>query len=80
MQGEMLAGPKRNENEEYMRILKDGGVLASEMETSILFTLGQLYSQQFIKEGGSPSAHRSSAGCHRRDHALCRQIHRGRCY
>ena len=51
---EMLAGPKRNENEEYMRILKDGGVLASEMETSILFTLGQLYSQQFIKEGGSP--------------------------
>jgi uridine phosphorylase len=51
---EMLVGPKRRESEEYMRILKDGGVLASEMETSILFTLGQVYSQQFISEGGRP--------------------------
>lgn len=51
---EMLVGPKRRENEEYMRILKDGGVLASEMETSILFTLGQLYSRQFAGEVGRP--------------------------
>ncbi|HOJ79537.1 MAG TPA: nucleoside phosphorylase [Clostridiales bacterium] len=51
---EMLVGPKRLENEEYMRILKDGGVLASEMETSILFTLGQVYSQQFVREGDRP--------------------------
>ncbi|HOQ07947.1 MAG TPA: nucleoside phosphorylase [Clostridiales bacterium] len=51
---EMLVGPKRRENEEYMQILKDSGVLASEMETSILFTLGQIYSHQFIKEGGRP--------------------------
>jgi uridine phosphorylase len=51
---EMLVGPKRRENEEYMRVLKDGGVLASEMETSILFTLGQIYSHQYISEGTAP--------------------------
>ena len=51
---EMLAGPKRRDNEEYMRVLKDGGVLASEMETSILFTLGQVYSQQYVRDGGKP--------------------------
>lgn len=51
---EMLVGPKRRENEEYMRILKDGGVLASEMETSILFTLGQVYGHRFDREGGRP--------------------------
>lgn len=51
---EMLVGPKRRENEEYMRVLKDSGVLASEMETSILFTLGQLYSRQFAREGDRP--------------------------
>ncbi len=53
---EMLVGPKRRENEEYMRLLKEGGVLASEMETSILFTLGQIYSHQNIKNGKPPIA------------------------
>ena len=57
---EMLVGPKRRESEEYMRILKDGGVLASEMETSILFTLGQVYSQQFISEGAGPCSQAQS--------------------
>ncbi len=51
---EMGAGPKRRENEEYMRLLKEGGVLASEMETSILFTLGQIYSQQCRRAGNTP--------------------------
>lgn len=51
---EMGAGPKRRENEEYMRLLKEGGVLASEMETSILFTLGQIYSQQNRRAGAAP--------------------------
>ncbi len=51
---EMGVGPKHSENEEYMKLLKAGGVLASEMETSILFTLGQIYSQQFKKAGETP--------------------------
>lgn len=51
---EMGAGPKRRENEEYMELLKEGGVLASEMETSILFTLGQIYSQQRRRAGRAP--------------------------
>lgn len=51
---EMGAGPKRRENEEYMRLMKEGGVLASEMETSILFTLGQIYGQQNRRAGRAP--------------------------
>ncbi|NLK85986.1 MAG: nucleoside phosphorylase [Clostridiaceae bacterium] len=51
---EIGAGPMCRENEEYMRLLKEGGVLASEMETSILFTLGQVYSQQCRNAGKAP--------------------------
>ncbi len=51
---EMGVGPKRRENEEYMRLLKEGGVLASEMETSILFTLGQVFSLQNRRAGRAP--------------------------
>lgn len=51
---EMGVGPKHRENEEYMKMLKEGGVLASEMETSILFTLGQIYSQHYRSAGGTP--------------------------
>jgi uridine phosphorylase len=50
----MGVGPKSRENGEYMKLLKEGGVLASEMETSILFTLGQIYSQQNRKAGTAP--------------------------
>lgn len=48
---EMLVGPRKQENEAYMQQLKQGGVLASEMETSILFALGQIYSQENRKNG-----------------------------
>jgi uridine phosphorylase len=51
---EMRVGPMGRENEEYMKLLKAAGVLASEMETSILFTLGQIFSQQNIKSGKPP--------------------------
>jgi uridine phosphorylase len=51
---EIGVGPKQRENEEYMRLLKEGGVLASEMETSILFTLGQVFSQQGRRAGRAP--------------------------
>jgi len=40
---EFHAGPQKQENERYMQVLKDAGILASEMETSLLFTLGGIY-------------------------------------
>ncbi|NOY08766.1 MAG: nucleoside phosphorylase [Spirochaetes bacterium] len=43
---EFREGPMAAEHERYMRILKDSGVLASEMECSMLFTLGAVFNQQ----------------------------------
>lgn len=41
---EMGAGPRSAENERFMELLSAAGVLASEMETAMLFTLAQVYS------------------------------------
>ncbi len=45
---EFREGPMAAEHERYMSILKDSGVLASEMECSMLFTLGAVFNQQLI--------------------------------
>ena len=38
------------ENTRYMKILMDAGVLASEMEASMLFTLSSLYDNEISKK------------------------------
>lgn len=45
---EFGVGPKKPENMRYMKVLRDLGVLATEMETSHLFVLGQLYSAKAV--------------------------------
>lgn len=48
---ELEAGPQAPENERFMSLLKASGVLASEMETAMLFTLAQLYTQEVRQAG-----------------------------
>jgi len=43
---EFKTGPLAEENKRYMKILADSGVLASEMEASMLFTLATLFNHQ----------------------------------
>ncbi len=48
---EFEAGPMTEENRRFMAQLRAGGVLASEMETALLFTLAQIYTQEFREAG-----------------------------
>jgi uridine phosphorylase len=48
---ELEAGPLTAENERFMHLLRASGVLASEMETAMLFTLAQIYTQELITSG-----------------------------
>ncbi len=50
---EMGAGPRHDENERFMGQLRASGVLASEMEAAILFTLGQVFTQELREAGHS---------------------------
>jgi len=43
---EFREGPMALEHERYMKILRDSGVLASEMECSMLFTIGAVFDRQ----------------------------------
>jgi uridine phosphorylase len=43
---ELEAGPRVSENERFMEVLKGCGVLASEMESAMLFTLAQVLTQE----------------------------------
>lgn len=54
---EFKKGPLAKENEEYMKILTDAGVLASEMEASMLFTLATIFNHemQLKHKSSSPS-------------------------
>ena len=52
---EFYAGPRVKDNEEYMHLLIDNGVLASEMETSALFIQTQLYHHQMKQQGQGPA-------------------------
>lgn len=52
---EFKAGPLKEENLRYMKLLQAGGVIASEMETSILFTLGSLFGVEDRKNNTIPT-------------------------
>jgi len=47
-------GPMRETNREYMHVLHESGVVASEMESSHLFVLASLFSHQLRKAGANP--------------------------
>ena len=44
-------GPLFKQNQAYMQMLRDAGVLASEMEASLLFTLAAIYEHQLRLRG-----------------------------
>lgn len=47
---EFEEGPLAHHNTDYMKILMKGGVIASEMEASMLFVLSSLYDSSLINE------------------------------
>lgn len=58
---ELSAGPQSAENNAYLNLLAQLGVLATEMETATLFIQSQLYNYQLMQEGEGPQ-HRVLAG------------------
>lgn len=50
MARELNFGPLADDNQKYMDVLRSAGVLASEMETSLLFLLGSLYNNNCINQ------------------------------
>ncbi len=58
---ELAAGPQAPDNQKYMDLLAQSGVLATEMETATLFIQSQLYNYQLMQEGTEPQ-HRVLAG------------------
>lgn len=58
---EFGAGPRAEENKAYIQLLKETGVLASEMESSTIFVQSQIYNHKLQIEGVSPQ-HRVLAG------------------
>ena len=51
---EFYAGPNAAANKDYMQMLIDNGVLASDMETASLFIQAQLYHHQMMQKGSGP--------------------------
>ncbi len=47
---EFEEGPLASQNTQYMKVLMDAGVLASEMESSMLFTLAALHENELLKQ------------------------------
>ena len=58
---EFLVGPMAEQNKAYMQLLRESGVLASEMESSHLFILASLFNYRLSRLGNTP-AHRVMAG------------------
>jgi uridine phosphorylase len=54
---ELAAGPRAPENQNYLNLLAQSGVLATEMETSTLFIQAQLYNYQLMQQGEGPAFH-----------------------
>lgn len=54
---ELAAGPRAHENQAYLNLLAQSGVLASEMETAALFIQSQLYNYQLMQQGEGPQFH-----------------------
>lgn len=48
---EMAAGPRAPENQAYLNLLSQSGVLATEMETAAIFIQTQLYNYQLSQQG-----------------------------
>jgi uridine phosphorylase len=48
---ELSAGPRAAENNAYLNLLAESGVLGSEMETATLFIQAQLYNYQLLQQG-----------------------------
>jgi len=60
---EFKTGPLAEESSAYMKVLTDAGVLASEMESAMLFTLASIFNQQMrLKYGSSLPSGRVKAG------------------
>jgi len=51
---EFSAGPRSPENQAYVNLLTQSGVLATEMETATLFIQSQLYNYQLMQAGDLP--------------------------
>lgn len=54
---EFAEGPRALENEQYLNLLAQSGVLATEMETATLFIQTQIYNYQLSHEGYAPKNH-----------------------
>lgn len=51
---EFGAGPNAEKNKAYLHLLKQAGVLATEMETAALFIQSQLYNYELMQQGDGP--------------------------
>ncbi len=58
---ELASGPRASENNVYLNLLAESGILASEMETATLFIQSQLYNYQLMQHGEG-HAYRVRAG------------------
>jgi len=54
---ELAAGPRAQENQAYLKLLAECGVLATEMETATLFIQSQLYNYQLMQRGEGNAFH-----------------------
>lgn len=54
---EFGAGPRFEENNHYLKLLSEAGILASEMETAALFIQSQIYNHKLMKQGVTPQHH-----------------------
>ena len=54
---ELSAGPRASENNAYLNLLTESGVLASEMETATLFIQSQLYNYHLMQQGEGHAYH-----------------------
>lgn len=54
---ELAAGPRAQENQAYLNLLAESGVLATEMETATLFIQSQLYNYQLMQRGEGNAFH-----------------------
>jgi len=54
---ELAAGPRASENNVYLNLLAESGVLATEMETATLFIQSQLYNYQLMQQGEGHAYH-----------------------
>jgi len=59
---QLAAGPQAPQNQNYLNLLTQSGVLATEMETAALFIQSQLYNYQLMQEGERPEHHVLAGG------------------